>query len=169
VDALIFVLAGLTSIICCIVVVAQTSPVRAALFLIMAFFAQAVLFVQLSALFVAALQIIVYAGAIMVLFLFIIMLLNLRKAEFGADKHPLQRFAAIVLGVSLLFEIIMVLYWSLQSGGTRTANIPAGFGSVESIGELLFTKYLLPFEATSFLLMAAILGAVVLAKKRLDK
>ncbi len=168
-DALIFGLAGLTSIICCILVVTQKSPVRAVLFLIMAFFAQAVLFVQLSAIFVAALQIIVYAGAIMVLFLFIIMLLNLRKDELGSDKHPFQNFAAVVLGVSLATEIVLVIYRSMTETGPTRVYVPEDFGSVQSIGELLFTKYLLPFEATSFLLMAAILGAVVLAKRRLDK
>jgi len=168
VDALIFGLAGLTSIICCILVVTQKSPVRAVLFLIMAFFAQAVLFVQLSAVFVAALQIIVYAGAIMVLFLFIIMLLNLRRDSFGADKHPFQKFAAVVLGIALIAEIALVTYKTAFDSPAKIAEIPADFGSVQSIGELLFTKYLLPFEATSFLLMAAILGAVVLAKKRLD-
>jgi len=166
-DWVIFGIAAFTSVVCCILVITQKSPVRSVLFLIMAFFAQAILFVQLSALFVAALQIIVYAGAIMVLFLFIIMLLNLREDSFGREKYPFQRFAAVVLGAALVVEVILVIIRGHSEQAVTTA-LPADFGSVESIGELLFTKYILPFEATSFLLMAAILGAVVLAKRRLD-
>jgi NADH-quinone oxidoreductase subunit J len=162
----IFILAAIASVACCLMVITQKNPVRAVLFLIMAFVAQAILFVQLSAVFVAALQIIVYAGAIMVLFLFIIMLLNLRKDEFCGDRHPFQKYAAVALAALLAFELVIV---ALRDGSrSPSVSLPENFGSVESIGEILFTKYLLPFEATSILLMAAILGAVVLAKKRLD-
>jgi len=148
-------------------VIIQRSPVRAVLFLIMSFVAQAILFVQLSGIFVAALQIIVYAGAILILFLFIIMLLNLRRDEFGKDRRSFQLWVAVVFGIIMGVELILVAARG-DSLGADSSSLPANFGSVESIGELLFTKYLLPFEATSILLMAAILGAVVLAKRRLD-
>jgi NADH-quinone oxidoreductase subunit J len=148
-------------------VITRKNPVSAVLFLIMAFIAQAILFVQLSALFVAVLQIIVYAGAIMVLFLFIIMLLNLRSDEFGKDEHTFQRWVAVVFAVALAGEVTLVVVRNAgEVGGVNARS--SDFGSVASVGELLFTKYLLPFEATSMLLMAAILGAVVLAKRRLD-
>jgi NADH-quinone oxidoreductase subunit J len=148
-------------------VIIQKHPVRAVLFLIMAFVSQAILFVQLSGLFVAALQIIVYAGAILILFLFVIMLLNLRKDEFGQDKHPFQRVLAFGFSGVLAIELLLVAYKGAGSPD-YASRLPADFASVESIGQLLFTRYLLPFEATSMLLMAAILGAVVLAKRRLD-
>ncbi len=163
----IFILAALTSIVCCLMVITQKNPVRAVLFLVMAFVSQAVLFVQLSALFVAVLQIIVYAGAIMVLFLFIIMLLNLRKDEFGKDHLSFHRWVSFIFAGILAAELILIVVNKTQQAPDVAAR-PADFGSVASIGELLFTKYLLPFEATSMLLMAAIIGAVVLAKKRLD-
>ncbi len=164
-ELLIFALAAFTSVASCILVIFQKDPVRAALFLVMAFFSQAILFVLLSGLFIAALQIIIYAGAIMILFLFIIMLLNLRRDEFGRDQHPFQRIVAFVFAGILAIELVLV---ASRGTGEAACDLPPDFGSVESIGELLFTKYLLPFEATSMLLMAAILGAVVLAKKRLD-
>ena len=164
----VFILAALTSVGCCLMVITQKNPVKAVLFLIMAFVAQAVLFVQLSALFVAVLQIVVYAGAIMVLFLFVIMLLNLRRDEFGKDSHSYQRWAALLLAGVLAVELILVVV-NRTGDATGASARPADFGSVESVGELLFTKYLLPFEATSMLLMAAILGAVVLAKRKLDE
>jgi len=167
VELLIFVIAAVISVGCCLLVITQKSPVKAVIFLMMAFVAQAILFVQLGGLFVAALQIIIYAGAILVLFLFIIMLLNLRKDEFGPDEHSSQRWVAFAFAGLLGIEIILIA--SKGTGqGDKASTIPADFGSVESIGELLFTKYLLPFEATSILLMAAIIGAVVLAKRKLD-
>ncbi len=166
-EFIIFILAALTSISCCLLVITQKNPVSAVLFLIMAFVAQAILFIQLSALFVAVLQIIVYAGAIMVLFLFIIMLLNLRRDEFGKDEHTFQRWVSVAFAVVLAAEFILVAVRGADRTAGSIAPSPA-FGSVTSVGELLFTKYLLPFEATSMLLMAAILGAVVLAKRRLD-
>jgi NADH-quinone oxidoreductase subunit J len=164
---LIFILAALVSVGCSLAVITQKSPVRAVIFLIMAFVAQAILFVQLGGLFVAALQIIVYAGAILVLFLFIIMLLNLRKDEFGRDEHSLQRWIAFVFAGLLGIELLLVAVRG-SGQGDKSAAPPPGFGSVQSIGEKLFTTYLLPFEATSILLMAAILGAIVLAKRKLD-
>jgi len=166
-ELIIFILAAVTSVACCLMVVTQKNPVRAVLFLIMAFVAQAVLFVQLSALFVAVLQIVVYAGAIMVLFLFVIMLLNLRRDEFGKDRHTFQRWVAVLLACALAVELMLVVV-NRVGGAAGASSRPADFGSVETVGQLLFTKYLLPFEATSMLLMAAILGAVVLAKRRLD-
>lgn len=166
-ELVIFILAAITAVGCCLLVITRKNPVHAVLFLVMFFVAQAILFMQLSGLFVAVMQIIVYAGAIMVLFLFLIMLLNLRRDEFGKDKHLFQRWCAIAFGCILAVELVLV---AVKGAGEKAvaSQLPADFGSVESIGELLFTKYLLPFEATSILLLAAILGAVVLAKKRLD-
>jgi NADH-quinone oxidoreductase subunit J len=104
----------------------------------------------------------------MVLFLFIIMLLNLRRDEFGKDEHSFQRWVAMAFACVLAIELALVIVGKAEHAADISAR-PPDFGSASSVGALLFTKYLLPFEATSMLLMAAILGAVVLAKKKLDE
>ena len=111
---------------------------------------------------VAALQIIVYAGAIMVLFLFVIMLLNLQSDTLRTQRHGLGR-AAIIGGVILLAELGLLLQRS--SSEQAESSLPENFGTVEALGSQLFTTYLLPFEITGILLLVAIVGAVVLAKR----
>ncbi len=149
-------------------VVVQPSPIRSALSLVVALFLLAVIFLFLNAQLVAALQIIVYAGAIMVLFLFVIMLLNLQDAPQAMAKLG-TRFAAGL--VSSLFLLAVIHFLIPQPGGAggkgMTGALPAGFGSTEQLAERLFTHFLLPFEITSVLLLVAIVGAVVLAKRTL--
>lgn len=146
-------------------VVFQVHPLRSALWLIVNFFAVAGIYLLLNAEFMAAIQIIVYAGAIMVLFLFVIMLLNLRHPEEPTNRpYAGQKVAGIVLSLALAFF--------LSYGLSRVQLAPAGaakpgLGNTESIARLLFTDYLLPFEVTSILLLVAIVGAVVLAKRKL--
>ncbi len=143
-------------------VILHPSPVYSALALVLALFLLAVYFLFLGAHLVAWLQIIVYAGAIMVLFLFVIMLLNLQQeAEIGARR---LRPVAWLGGGLLVLEI-----WLLARGIPDSAreNLPEGFGTVAVLGAKLFTDFLLPFEITSVLLLVAIVGAVVLAKRRL--
>jgi len=160
----IFFACAIIAVACSILVIVQKNPVVSVIFLIMAFFAQAILYVQLAAVFVAVLQIIVYTGAIMVLFLFVIMLLNLRRDEFGPEKHPLHRWFVRVFAVVLAAElVILIVRGFTASGGGEVAT---QFGSVEHVGAALFTKYIFPFELTSILLIVAIIGAVVLGKKR---
>jgi len=128
----------------------------------------AILFLLLNAAFLATIQIIVYAGAIMVLFIFVIMLLNLRRDEFGPERRKAQRFFAILFVFLLLIGIATVIevgVFGFRSAETVSgATIPAG---VEPLAQLLFTKYLLPFELASILLLVAIVGAIVMAKRRL--
>ena len=123
--------------------------------------ALAVIFLQLSAEFMAALQIIIYAGAIMVLFLFIVMMLNLRRDEFGRDPIPGVRFLGALAGGALLGQLV------IMSLGARagTARVASDFGGVRSVGRMLFGEYLFPFELTSVLLLAAVLAAAVLARR----
>jgi len=148
-----------------VLVVFQTHPLRSALWLIVNFFAVAGIYLLLHAEFIAAIQIIVYAGAIMVLFLFVIMLLNLREPE-AAPEKPFsgQKVAGLVLSIAAAFF--------LSYGISKVKLAPAGpaqpgLGNTESIAKLLFTDYLLPFEVTSVLLLVAIVGAVVLSKSKL--
>lgn len=114
-------------------------------------------------------QIIVYAGAIMVLFLFVIMLLNLRRDEFGPDKKRVQRALALALGGVWLIQLVLITKLSLSNKGLGQVTPPSALetGSVQAIGKSLFTEYLYPFEITSILLLVAILGSIVLAKKKI--
>lgn len=143
-------------------------PVRSAMCLVSTLFLQAVMFVCLAADFVAALQVVVYAGAIMVVFLFVIMLLNLQQDE--ARRYHRGRLVT-ALGGSILFAIALLYSISragilLPGPGMDTA-VPLGFGSIESVGLRLFTQYLLPFEITGLLMLAGVIGAVVLAKRKI--
>jgi NADH-quinone oxidoreductase subunit J len=146
-------------------VVFQRHPLRSALWLIVNFFAVAGIYLLAHAEFIAAIQVIVYAGAIMVLFLFVIMLLNLRQPEAEVRfMHLGQKVGGIVLAG---FTVLLVIYSITRVALPPGKAAPPGLGNTESIAKLLFTDYLLPFEVTSVLLLVAIVGAVVLAKTRL--
>jgi NADH-quinone oxidoreductase subunit J len=150
-------------------VLVSRSPVYAALNLVAAFFFLAGIYVLLVAHLIAFMQILVYAGAVMVLFLFVIMLISL------GDEHRLkERYRSIqLLGVAGALGLTAVIAWAIMDVRARDANafLPgdpgAGLGTVKEVGRVLFTQYLLPFEATSLLLLAAIVGAVVVAKERI--
>jgi NADH-quinone oxidoreductase subunit J len=142
-------------------VLAQKHVLYSALSLILMLTAMSVLFILLRADFLAVIQIIVYAGAIMVLFVFVIMLLNLPQDEDGADRLRWLKFIGIPLGLFFLFLVTATL-WNVESGGTAQAPF---VGSPQAIGQSLFTDYLLPFEATSLLILIALVGAVIFAKK----
>jgi NADH-quinone oxidoreductase subunit J len=140
---------------------------------VLVFFCFGVLYVLLQAEFVAAIQVIVYAGAIMVLFLFVIMLLRVDRAEELLSKHRTQRVVGVLLGIALLVGIGVTVMVDLLPGkagekSIETLNTLAG-GNTQALAEKLFTDYLLPFEFTSVLLLAAIVGAVILAKRKEDK
>jgi NADH-quinone oxidoreductase subunit J len=127
------------------------------------------IFVLLQAHFVAILQIIIYAGAIMVLFMFVIMLLNLKEAA-SADwvTRGNNLYISImtgVLAIGILYKIVDVIFMTELNS---PATLPDSFGTVATIGEALFTDFVLPFEVASLLLLAAMIGAVVLAKPKLD-
>ena len=144
-------------------VLVQKHVLYSALSLILMLTAMSVLFILLGADFLAVIQIIVYAGAIMVLFIFVIMLLNLPADEDGADRLRWLKFVGIPLGLFFLFLVTATL-WNVDPGtGAQSRFI----GSPQAIGRSLFTEYLLPFEATSLLILIALVGAVVFAKKDL--
>jgi NADH-quinone oxidoreductase subunit J len=159
---LFWIFAGLTLVGGAAVVLAK-NPINAAMSLVGSFFALAGLYLLLSAQLLAALQILVYAGAIMVLFLFVIMLLNLTPAELAGERFGFGHIvgAGAALAATLLLANLVA----------RLVFPPAGpatdFGTVAAVGRALFVDYTLPFEAVSLLLLSAILGAVVIAKARL--
>jgi NADH-quinone oxidoreductase subunit J len=144
-------------------VLAQKHVLYSALSLILMLTAMSVLFILLRADFLAVIQIIVYAGAIMVLFVFVIMLLNLPQDEDGADRLRWLKFIGIPLGFFFLFLVGATL-WNVEGRGAVQAQF---VGSPQAVGRSLFTDYLLPFEATSLLILIALVGAVVFAKKDL--
>lgn len=144
-------------------VLIQKHVLYSALSLILMLTAMSVLFILLRADFLAVINVIVYAGAIMVLFTFVIMLLNLPADEDGADRLRWLKFIGIPLGLFLLF-LIAVPLWNVEP--LRTAQTPM-VGSPQAIGKSLYNDYLLPFEATSLLILIALVGAVVFAKKDL--
>ena len=143
-------------------VVLNRQPIYSVLSLLVVMFCLASLFIMLGAYFVAALQVLLYAGAVLVLFLFVIMLLNLEPetlARMRGFRFPIGTAAAFVLFVTL-YKILKV------PGVGPSSPVTDSSGTVEKIGRLLFEKYLLPFELTSFLILAAIIGAVTLGRQK---
>jgi NADH-quinone oxidoreductase subunit J len=170
-DALLFYLFAGAAVIGSLLVVSQKNPVYSVLALIGAFFGLAGLYILLEAPFVAVVQIIIYAGAIMVLFLFVVMLLNVPREDAAEwdRSHPLYRPMAVRIGAVLALLLALELGWALS----RTAGLSGGVGedrpaasSVAELGRVLFTDYMFAFEVTSILIIAAMVGAVVLARKR---
>ncbi len=141
----------------------QRHPIHSALSLILVMASLAVLYLSLGAEFIAAIQVIVYAGAIMVLFVFVIMLLN-AGAEERTNLSRVAKYGGIPLAVLLLAEIVYLLY---RASPQEPVEAESFIGATAPVGRLLFTDFLLPFELTSILILIAILGAIVLAKKEL--
>ena len=169
-DWAVFVIASIVVLTGAIGVVTARHPVHSALFLIQTLFGVAVLFVAQEAHFLAAVQVIVYAGAIVVLFLFVIMLLGVdRREEIEAEKLKGQRPAAIALALVGLAELALLARSnSWATGSLAVGGAANGAGSnVEKLGRSLFSTYLLAFEVTSALLVIAVVGAVVLARNPL--
>lgn len=155
---------ALVTVITAVMMIASRNTVYSALFLVLNLGAIAVFYLLLQAPFIAMVQVTVYAGAIMVLFLFVIMLLGVEQVE-TTPSLPYQGPIAITLGFVL---IILFIYALLVLPGATQAlgQITEGFGSPEAIGALLFNEYLLPFEVTSLLLLVAMVGAILLTGRR---
>ncbi|MGH9062404.1 MAG: NADH-quinone oxidoreductase subunit J [Acidimicrobiales bacterium] len=148
-------------------VVLSRNPVHSALFLILTLFGVAVLFVEQDAQFLAAVQVIVYAGAIVVLFLFVIMLIGVdREERLAVEPLKGQRVIGALLGLLALAEVLLLARVSWPTGAPAVAGSASGPGTnVAKLGRSVFTTYLLPFEVTSVLLVIAVVGAVVLARR----
>jgi NADH-quinone oxidoreductase subunit J len=163
-----FFIAGIGAVAGAIGVVSVRNPFYAVLSLVFHLLSLAALFLLLRAEFIAAAQVVVYAGAVMVLYVFVVAYVG--AAEPARLRSPVsggQRAVALVFALALFIELaIAVLGSALKGIGTRGAAYVPGFGSPQRIGELLLTKFLLPFEAASFLLLIAAVGAVVLARRR---
>ena len=162
---LLFILFGAMAIGCALAVVSQRNPLYSAISLIGVFVSLACLYVMLAAPFIAAVQVIVYAGAIMVLVVFVIMLLNVEEEE---RRRPRLKFlvpAAVVLAGVLIAEVSFILVSVQQESQVVQSATTTDVGVTQSVGTALFTRYLLPFEITSILLLMAIVGAMTLARR----
>ena len=162
-----FYLFGAVAIVASTLVIAQRNPIYSVLLLIASFGALSGLYVLLDAPFVAVIQIIVYAGAIMVLFLFVVMLLNAphEDTEYDERVHPLLRPGPMRFGAALAGALLVELVWALTRGAESGTFPSKSVSDVGDIGRLLFTEYAFPFEVTSVLILVAMMGAVVLARR----
>jgi len=163
-ELIIFGVSAVIAVFGATMMIAQRNPVASVLYMILSLLAQAVCYVQLGALFLGAILVVVYAGAIMVLFLFVIMLLNLRRDDVSEPAPPaVSQFTKYVFSILLTLELVFIVKAaSLDSVATQVAD---GFGSVRQVAQVMFTNYLYPFELTGILLLVAVVGAVVLAKR----
>jgi NADH-quinone oxidoreductase subunit J len=162
--ALLFILFSGLAIGCALAVVAQRNPLYSAISLVGVFISLACLYVMLAAPFIAAVQVIVYAGAIMVLVVFVIMLLNVEHEERERKRLKFLLPTAVALAAILIAEVAFILV-SVQEFRVNPPSNGVDVGLTHSIGSNLFTRYLLPFEITSILLLMAIVGAMTLARR----
>lgn len=162
-----FMIVAAVAVLASILVITCKNPINSALSLILTFFCLATLYVTLDAPFMAAIQVIVYAGAIMVLIVFVIMLLNVRTETGRRSSHSVL-FGSLV-GLFTLFQLFYLLNRGSLTGekGAITSDVVHRVGHTELIGAALYTDFLLPFEVTSILLLVAIIGAVILTKKKI--
>jgi NADH-quinone oxidoreductase subunit J len=170
-EALLFYVFGAVAVATSLLVIGQRNPIYSVLLLIASFGALSGLYVLLEAPFAAVIQIIVYAGAIMVLFLFVVMLLNAPHEDTDYDErvHPLLRPGPMRFGAVLAVLFLVELVWAVMRHGGEAGQFPGGaVSSVAAIGRLLFTEYGFPFEVTSVLILVAMVGAVVLARRESD-
>jgi NADH-quinone oxidoreductase subunit J len=166
-ETLFFLIITLVAIVSAILVITCKNPINSALALVMTFFCLATYYVMLDAPFMAAVQVMVYAGAIMVLIVFTIMLLNIRVD--ATKKHSHKVVLGSIIGFFTLVNTVFIVIKShvAAPNGPLTGEMIRQQGHTELIGREMFTNFLLPFEITSILLLVAIVGAVILAKKKI--
>jgi len=165
-ETILFVVFSVVAVGGGVMTITRRNPLASALSLAVSFIAVAGLYALLHSPFLAVMQVLVYAGAIMVLVIFVIMLLNLSDEPHASEELSRPR---VGIGILIGAALFAALYRGIDSLETELfAEVPASFGTVGAVGETLFTRYLYPFEIVSILLLVAIVGAVVLAKRRLD-
>jgi NADH-quinone oxidoreductase subunit J len=161
-EPILFVIFGAIAVGSAIMVVTRRHPMASALYLILTLFAVAALFVLRQAHFLAAVQVIVYAGAVIVLFVFVIMLINIPEHKLPTERVTgFKLLGVVAAGLLILESALVARQFAIPPGGDADA------GSVAAVGRALFTDYLLAFEIASVLLLAAVVGAITLAKRRI--
>lgn len=154
---------SIAMLLCGVLVIANRNPIHSALALVMLFVCMAGLFVLLEAFFLAAIQVLVYAGAVMVLFLFVIMLLDLKASE-KRKFRVLGAIGGVIVAGALAWELAIILNRPIKPLATGSADFGGG---LEAVVKPLFSRYMLPFEVTALLLLVAMVGVVLLSKKDL--
>src|SRR3989338_1987164 len=155
---------GGLAVVTALLMVTRVNPIASAVWLVVCFFAFAALFITLEAHFIGVIQVLLYAGAIMVLFIFVIMLLNIGAEELKART---MQFSGLLGGLVTIYLIMLLVLGILKQNVRFFEPLTEGYGYVAPVGRLLFTKYLVPFELTSVLLLVAIVGSVVMGKRKL--
>lgn len=168
-EVILFLIFGFVAAVAAVMMITRNNPVIAALYLILNMASLAGLYLTLNAQFIAVAQVIVYAGAIMVLFLFVIMLLRPENEKKFLESNPKVKIFAFVVAGFVFIQLIYIIFFSSPSKILQK-NLDASVqaGTIESIGNELFKNYVLPFEAAGFLLLAATIGAILLAKKKIE-
>ncbi|MGD8305973.1 MAG: NADH-quinone oxidoreductase subunit J [Ignavibacteria bacterium] len=167
-EIILFILFAAICLSSALLMITRTNPVISALFLVVNFASLAGLYLTLNAQFIAVAQVIVYAGAIMVFFLFVIMLINPEHEKRFLEYKPQLKIFAIVIAVLVFLQIAYIILFSKPSDDVnRQVAESVKAGTIEQIGRELFTNYVLPFEAVGYLLLSAAVGALVLAKKKI--
>jgi NADH-quinone oxidoreductase subunit J len=161
-----FILLAVSAVVSAVVMITRRNPIKSVLALIVNFFCLAMIYLILQAQFIAIVQILVYAGAIMVLFLFVVMLLNLGDERLLTERTTYRKYIAFALAGVVLVEILVGMGLTVGPSPASPAPHAAEMGTVEFIGRALYTQFLFPFEVTSMLLLAAMVGVIVLAKKK---
>jgi len=163
-----FILFGAVSAVSAVLMITRENPVISALCLILNFAGLAGLYLTLNAQFIAVTQVIVYAGAIMVLFLFVIMLLKPEHEKFFSI-HPKMKIFTFIIALIVFVQLVFMIVFS-QTLKSNSPDLAASIkaGTIEEIGKQLYTNYILPFETAGYLLLAATIGALVLAKKKFE-
>lgn len=165
-EFILFCFFALIAAVSSVTMITRPNPIMSAIFLIINFFALAGLYLVLNAQFISVVQVIVYAGAIMVLFLFVLMLLNAKSEQaLLSGKNKIKIFGIAVTSV-VFAQIAYLIFFAAPSRTiSQNQSLSVSSGTIEQIGQLLYTQYLAPFEVAGFLLLAATVGALVLAKK----
>ncbi len=166
-NVILFFIFGTIAAVTAVIMITRRNPVISALFLVLNFASLAGLYLTLNAQFIAVTQVIVYAGAIMVLFLFVLMLLRPENEKKFMDLNPKIKIFAMIVTLVVFIQLVYLIFFSHTSSNISSdlaKSVQAG--TIESIGKELFTYYIVPFEAAGYLLLAATIGALVLAKKK---
>ena len=168
-ELILFIILASIAAVTSVVMITRPNAVIAAVFLVLNFFALSGLYLLLNAQFIAVVQVIVYAGAIMVLFLFVLMLLNTdSEHKLFADKQRIKYFA-ILISVFVFIQLTFLIFKSKLSGSLNSVeSASVNAGTIQTIGHQLYLNYIIPFEIAGFLLLAATIGALVLAKKKFE-
>ncbi len=167
-ETVLFISLSVLSIVSAIYMITRKNPINSALFLILNFFTVSGLYLLLKAQFIAIIQVLVYMGAIMVLFIFVIMLLNLHFERKKIESYTYKSLTSILLAIMLFGILGYTVYFGFEGKFKGMSDKALEMGTAEKLGAELFTNYSFPFELASFLLLAAIVGAIVLAKKKFE-